>query len=70
MFPDVDKAMPGALRRPELPVKLLHAAEVAILPDHHCDPFDRMLVAQARADHLTVVSRDRAREAYAVSLHW
>ena len=70
VFPDIDQAMLDALRLIELPVTLRHAAEVATLPDHHRDPFDRMLVAQARADHLTVVSRDRALDAYAVSLHW
>jgi PIN domain nuclease of toxin-antitoxin system len=35
-----------------------HALEVRDLPDHHRDPFDRMIVAQARHDGLTVVTRD------------
>jgi PIN domain nuclease of toxin-antitoxin system len=35
-----------------------HALEVRDLPDHHRDPFDRMIVAQARHDGFTVVTRD------------
>lgn len=40
-----------------------HALEVGELPDHHRDPFDRLLVAQARIERLTIVTRDsRIRE--------
>lgn len=42
----------------ELPISLAHAEALASLPDHHRDPFDRMLVAQATAEDLTVVTRD------------
>lgn len=42
----------------ELPVRLAHAEAVLALPWHHRDPFDRMLVAQALAEGLTVVTRD------------
>lgn len=69
-FPDVDRAMLASLRLTEFPVTLAHAAAIAHLPDHHRDPFDRMLIAQARADDLTVVTRDRAFDAYEVSLAW
>ena len=69
-FPDVDRAMLAALRLTELPVTLRHAAEVGRLPDHHRDPFDRMLVAQARADDLTIVSQDSALSAYGVAVIW
>ena len=41
-----------------LPVTVQHALAVGSLPSHHRDPFDRMLVAQAIAEGLTVVSRD------------
>ncbi len=41
-----------------LPVTLAHALAVADLPVHHQDPFDRMQVAQARLENLTVVTRD------------
>ena len=38
------------------------------LPPHHADPFDRLLVAQARQERLTLVSQDRALAAYEVDL--
>jgi len=41
-----------------------HAAMVGSLPRHHGDPFDRLLVAQARAEPLRLVTADRALEAY------
>jgi PIN domain nuclease of toxin-antitoxin system len=48
----------------ELPLRLRHAEVLATLPPHHRDPFDRMLVAQALSDGLTVVTRDAAFDAY------
>jgi PIN domain nuclease of toxin-antitoxin system len=42
----------------ELPVTVEHANALAGLPALHRDPFDRMLVAQAKAERLTVVTRD------------
>lgn len=42
----------------ELPVRSRHAAEAGSLPPIHRDPFDRMLVAQARCEGLTLLSRD------------
>jgi PIN domain nuclease of toxin-antitoxin system len=53
-----------------LPVALRHVAMVAELPFHHRDPFDRMLVAQALADDLALVSADPAFAAYGVRLVW
>lgn len=50
----------------ELPVTFAHAVEAARLPPHHADPFDRMLIAQARIEGLTVVTRDAAFTAYDV----
>ncbi|MCL4217973.1 MAG: type II toxin-antitoxin system VapC family toxin, partial [Candidatus Hydrogenedentes bacterium] len=37
----------------ELPITMAHALAVGILPKHHSDPFDRMLVAQAKLENLT-----------------
>lgn len=51
-----------------LPVTWGHARAVEHLPPHHHDPFDRLLIAQARVEGLTLVSADRAFEAYDVSL--
>jgi PIN domain nuclease of toxin-antitoxin system len=50
----------------ELPIRGTHAARAAQLPPHHRDPFDRVLVAQAQIENLTLVSSDRAMLAYGV----
>lgn len=42
----------------ELPVTWEHAGEVASLPLHHRDPFDRLLIAQALVEGLRIVTRD------------
>ena len=49
-----------------LPITLRHAAAAGGLPRHHRDPFDRMLVAQAGAEGLTIVTRDQRLAAYGV----
>jgi PIN domain nuclease of toxin-antitoxin system len=41
-----------------LPISVAHALAVRSLPLHHRDPFDRMLVAQAHSEGMTVVTRD------------
>ncbi|MFZ5556241.1 MAG: type II toxin-antitoxin system VapC family toxin [Pseudomonadota bacterium] len=48
----------------ELPVTSRHAAVVAGLPDHHRDPFDRMLVAQALTEPMRLLTHDRALASY------
>jgi PIN domain nuclease of toxin-antitoxin system len=63
----------AALRRAsliELAVTVRHAEAAASLPALHRDPFDRMLVAQARTEGLSLVSRDPAVEQYQVTLFW
>jgi PIN domain nuclease of toxin-antitoxin system len=50
-----------------LPVLLRHTNAIDSLPDHHGDPFDRMLVAQAIVDGLTLVTSDRALRRYPVA---
>ena len=42
----------------ELPVTLGHAEQVSALPPHHTDPFDRVLIAQARVEGATLVTHD------------
>jgi PIN domain nuclease of toxin-antitoxin system len=49
----------GASGLRELPVRSRHAIEAGALPPLHRDPFDRMLVAQARCENLTLLTRDR-----------
>jgi Uncharacterized protein conserved in bacteria len=51
-----------------LQVTLAHGAATARLTRHHDDPFDRMLVAQAQAEGLTVVTRDEAIGRYDVAI--
>jgi PIN domain nuclease of toxin-antitoxin system len=41
-----------------LPVRLEHAVRVADLPDHHRDPFDRLLIAQAQVEGVPIVTAD------------
>jgi PIN domain nuclease of toxin-antitoxin system len=52
----------------ELPVTFRHAERVTGLPPHHRDPFDRMLVAQAAVEELTLVTRDPVFARYGVAL--
>jgi PIN domain nuclease of toxin-antitoxin system len=47
-----------------LPVTGEHAAHVADLPMHHRDPFDRLLVAQARSEPMRLLSNDQSLHAY------
>ncbi len=51
-----------------LPVTLRHAIEAGDLPLHNRDPFDRLLVAQARGEGLTLVTADRRMSAYDVPI--
>lgn len=52
----------------ELPVSGLHAQRVRHLPPLHRDPFDRLLVAQAQAEPLVLMSNDPAVADYEVNL--
>lgn len=51
-----------------LSIQLEHVLRVQKLPLHHRDPFDRMMIAQAIEEGLTIVTRDRAFRAYGVPL--
>ncbi len=51
-----------------LEVTVAHGLAAGRLPRHHNDPFDRMLIAQARAEGLTLVTADRAMGQYEVAL--
>lgn len=53
-----------------LGISLQHTARVAELPPLHGDPFDRMLVAQALCESMTLVSGDREIAKYGVRLLW
>lgn len=51
-----------------LPIALIHGLAAGDLPPHHDDPFDRMLVAQARIEGFTLVTRDSRFERYGIDL--
>ncbi len=51
-----------------LPISLQHIRAIESLPHHHGDPFDRMLVAQAQTDGLTIVTSDRKIARYQVAV--
>lgn len=53
-----------------LPVSLRHAVAVAELPNHHRDPFDRLLVAQALAEDLVILTADPLVTKYPVETIW
>lgn len=53
-----------------LPITVDHAARAGNLPGPHRDPFDRMLIAQAQAESLAVVSNEAVFDAYGVSRIW
>ena len=53
-----------------LPIELYHVDLLRGLLAHHKDPFDRMLIAQAMAEDMTLVSKDRHFEAYPVRVLW
>ncbi|MGH3773669.1 MAG: type II toxin-antitoxin system VapC family toxin [Pseudonocardiaceae bacterium] len=52
----------------ELPVTVRHGLAVGQLPMHHRDPFDRLFIAQARCEELTIVTSDPAFAAYDVPI--
>lgn len=51
-----------------LPVTIAHGTRAGALPRHHDDPFDRMIIAQAQAEGLTIVTRDKQFVSYLVAL--
>ena len=53
-----------------LPITLTHALAEFDLPTHHNDPFDRLLVAQAQVEGLTLVTDDGKLQMYGVDLLW
>lgn len=66
---DAPDDLPDQLRESafeELPVTLFHGLEAGRLPLHHRDPFDRLLVAQARSEGLVLVTADRMLSNYDV----
>ncbi len=53
-----------------LPILHQHALAVYDLPKHHTDPFDRLLIAQAQAEQMVVLTADRIFRKYPVAIVW
>jgi len=53
-----------------LAIEQSHALQVVHLPDHHRDPFDRLLVAQASIEHMHLVTGDSKLTSYSVPIIW
>ena len=54
----------------ELPVRRAHCEAIVALPRYHRDPFDRMLIAQAQIEGLSVLTADRRFKQYGVKVVW
>ena len=53
-----------------LPITHTHALGVSELPLHHKDPFDRLLIAQAQAEGMAILTADRSFGRYGVKVFW
>ena len=51
-------------------IQVAHTGLVATLPFHHRDPFDRLIVAQALTDQLSIIGRDNIFDAYGIQRLW
>jgi PIN domain nuclease of toxin-antitoxin system len=60
----------GKNRIESLPIIDVHAFRAGVLPRHHNDPFDRMLVAQSQIESLVLLSNDHLLSLYDVSIRW
>ena len=53
-----------------LAISSVHALKTLDLPLHHRDPFDRMLIAQALSEEMTLITTDASMTAYGVNVWW
>jgi PIN domain nuclease of toxin-antitoxin system len=53
-----------------LPITIQHSLEVAKLPLYHRDPFDRVLIAQARVENMVLITCDSYMKQYDVNVIW
>ena len=53
-----------------LPIQMNHALHISTLPQHHRDPFDRLLIATAQLEGLPVLSSDHQLAHYQVEVIW
>jgi PIN domain nuclease of toxin-antitoxin system len=70
---DIVSDFEGFLQRQNfegLPISLAHGIRAGLLPGHHKDPFDRMLIAQAQAENLPIISNDSVLDQYGIRRIW
>ena len=53
-----------------LPIEIAHFKQVMLLPFHHGDPFDRLLIAQGMVEQLTIVGQDKIFDTYKAKRLW
>ena len=53
-----------------LPIKFIHTQQLIDLPLHHRDPFDRLIIAQAMAEDMMIISKDENFHYYPVEIIW
>jgi PIN domain nuclease of toxin-antitoxin system len=53
-----------------LPIRFEHILQLEMLPHHHGDPFDRLLIAQASTEGIPILTHDKRFSAYGVDLLW
>ena len=69
----IAQGLPNALRGARIPVLALtleHTIAAGLLPGPHCDPWDRLIMAQALVEDLTVVTVDPVFRDYALPICW
>lgn len=52
----------------KLPISCFHGDQAGLLPKHHKDPFDRMLIAQAQSEGLSIITNDEIFSSYSVQI--
>jgi PIN domain nuclease of toxin-antitoxin system len=53
-----------------LPIEIMHALHVANLPQHHKDPFDRLLISQSIQESIPIMTADKRFEPYEAEIIW
>lgn len=69
-LPELVRTQTATNSLPLLPLKPEHIYAMSELPDHHKDPFDRILLAQAKVEGLALMSNDSLLAPYGVKLTW
>lgn len=70
---DILEKLPTYIRKERfevLPISIEHGVLAGSLPDNHRDPFDRMLIAQAKLEHLSIITTDKIFKNYGIRTVW